>query len=235
LVPFLVFPNIREPREFWGVSDLEAFRGPAQELNRAVSMLRRILELSGNPIAVIENVDRAEDIAVAPGAVWELPERARAYLLDLLSGGGVRLHIEYIDLLYRTLHDLSETPRTSFGDNRQGLSGVALEMELQPLLQKVKRKRLIRSWVYRRRAEMALALLARFDPASLGLAEATTTRLPLRVRTFWGSVLPQDRSRLIDDEVRLVEAGLHARTTAMDTLGVENATAELARIESEPG
>ena len=47
-----------------------------------------------------------------PGAVWELPERARAYLLDLLQGGGVKLHVEYVDLIYRTLHDLGESPRT---------------------------------------------------------------------------------------------------------------------------
>ena len=37
-----------------------------------------------------------------PGAVWEIPERAKAYLLDLLQGGGVKLHVDYIDLLYRT-------------------------------------------------------------------------------------------------------------------------------------
>lgn len=42
---------------------------------------------SGNPIAVLENVTEAQDIAVAPGAVWEVPEKARAYLLDLLQGG----------------------------------------------------------------------------------------------------------------------------------------------------
>src|SRR5437762_8493562 len=79
------------------------------------------------------------------------------------QGGGVQLHASYIDLLYRTLHDLSETPRTSFGDNQRALSGVALEMELHPLLQKVKRKRLIRTAAYRRRASMMLRLLSRFQ------------------------------------------------------------------------
>ncbi|MSQ22819.1 MAG: hypothetical protein EXR53_05905 [Dehalococcoidia bacterium] len=86
-----------------------------------------------------------EDIAVQPGAVWELSERARVYLLDLLQGGGVKLHVDFIDLIYRAIHDLSETPRTSFGDNPRALSGVALEMEMHPLLQRVRRKRLVRS------------------------------------------------------------------------------------------
>ena len=91
-------------------------RESVRELNRALSQLSMILELSGNPVAVLENVNEAQDIAVQPGAVWELPERARAYLLDLLQGGGVSLHVDYVNLIYRTLHDLAESPRTSFGE-----------------------------------------------------------------------------------------------------------------------
>ena len=103
-IPFVIYPNLREPKKFWGVSDISVIKEPAREINRALSQLSTILELSGNPIAVLENVEEAEDIAVQPGAVWELPEKARAYLLDLLQGGGVRLHVDYIDLMYRTLH-----------------------------------------------------------------------------------------------------------------------------------
>jgi hypothetical protein len=99
-----------------------------------MSQLSRILELSGNPIAVLENVEESEDIAVKPGAVWNIPDEAKAYLLDLLQGGGVSLHINYIDLLYRTLHDVAEAPRAAFGGTSRDLSGVALEIELQPLL-----------------------------------------------------------------------------------------------------
>lgn len=216
-IPFLIYPNLREPKRFWGVSDLPSLKEPARELNRALSALSSILELSGNPIAVLENVEKAEDIAVQPGAVWELPEKARAYLLDLLAGGGVGLHVEYINLLYRILHDLSEAPRTSFGDNLRGLSGVALEMELHPLLQKVRRKRLIRSVAYRRRNEMILRILEQ---------KTGVEYQPHRSQVVWGPILPQDRSRLITDEQRLVGSGLHSRRRAMKNLGVEDPEAE---------
>ena len=219
-IPFIIYPNLREPKRFWGVSDIPAIREPAQELNRALSQLSMILELSGNPIAVLENIEDAQDIAVRPGAVWEIPEKAKAYLLDLLQGGGVRLHVDYIDLIYRTLHDLSESPRTAFGDNQRGLSGVALEMELHPLLQKVRRKRLIRGAVYRRRNEMMLRILEQETGVSYG---------PYRSRVIWGPVLPQDRGRLVRDEQILVGAGLHSRRRAMDNLGVEDADAEYTR------
>jgi hypothetical protein len=195
---------------------------PAKELNRALSQLSLILEMSGNPIAVLENVTESSGIAVAPGAVWELPPDARAYLLDLLQGGGVRLHADYIDLIYRTLHDLGESPRTAFGENRQGLSGVALNTELDPLLKKVQRKRLIRGAAYRRRNELILRVLERFGRPREAYA-------PYRTRIVWGPVLPQDRSRQVADERVLVAAGIHSRRRAADALGVEDPEGEFAR------
>jgi hypothetical protein len=158
-IPFVIYPNLPRPKQFWGISDIEPLREPIAELNRALTQLSRILELSGNPIAVLENVEQSRDIAVQPGAVWEIPEQARAYLLDLLQGGGVRLHVDYVDLVYRTLHDLAETPRVAFGDAGGDRSGIALQTELDPLLRKVARKRLIRDAALRRRDRLMLRVL----------------------------------------------------------------------------
>lgn len=217
-IPFLLFPNVRRPKQFWGLSDIPPLVEPQQELNRALSQLSMILELSGNPIAVLEGVEEARDIAVQPGAVWELPEQARAHLLDLLQGGGVRLHVEFIDLLYRALHDLAEAPRVAFGYNNQNLSGVALEMEMHPLLQKVHRKRLIRTPVYRRRAELTLRLYERFTGVKVR---------PVRLGVRWGTVLPQDRARLVQEQIALVNAGLRSRDRALAELGGEDPALEL--------
>lgn len=225
-IPFVIFPNLREPKQFWGMSDIPILVEPARELNRALSQLSAILELSGNPIAVLEGVEEAHDIAVQPGAIWEVPEQARAYLLDLLQGGGVKLHTDYIDLLYRALHDLSEAPRISFGDNPRSLSGVALEMEMHPLLQRIRRKRLIRTVAYRQRIEMMLRILEQRTGAGFG---------PLRVHITWGPVLPRDRTRLVQQERALVETGLHSRHRAMEELGVEDPQGELERIRDEQG
>ena len=219
-IPFVIYPNLRQPKQFWGTSDIPPIRESARELNRALSQLSLILELSGNPIAVLENVSESQDIAVQPGAVWELPERARAYLLDLLQGGGVQLHVDYVNLIYRTLHDLGEAPRTAFGENRSSLSGVALQLELDPLLKKVQRKRLIRTAAYQRRNELILRILEQ----QTGVRYA-----PYRTRIVWGSVVPKDRSRLVEDERVLVAAGIHSRRRAADELGVADPEAEFGR------
>ena len=225
-IPFVLYPNLREPKQFWGVSDLPVIKEPVRELNRALTQLSMILELSGNPIAVLENVSESADIAVMPGAVWELPERARAYLLDLLQGGGVKLHADYVDLVYRALHDLGESPRTAFGENRAGLSGIALNVELDPLLKKIQRKRLIRGAAYRRRNEMILRILEQY-------AQPAVSYAPYRSRIVWGSVLPLDRSRLVEEERALVAAGIHSRRRAADELGVEDPEGEFRRWLAE--
>ncbi len=219
-IPFIIFPNLRQPKQFWGISDIPPLMEAQRELNRAMSQLSRILELSGNPIAVLENVDTAEGIKVQPGAVWTLPEDARAYLLDLLQGGGVRLHIDYIELLYRCLHDLSETPRAVFGGIERELSGVALEIETQSLLQKVNRKRTIRTAVYKKRNSMILSLIQMFSQHSFP---------GIRHRIVWGAIIPQDRARQVQNEQLLVQAGVHSRRRAMDELGIEDPDLEFER------
>jgi hypothetical protein len=48
-------------------------------------------------------------------------------------------------------------------------------------------------------------------------------------------VLPQDRSRQVADERVLVEAGIHSRRRAADTLGVEDPEGEFRRWLEEQG
>jgi len=223
-IPYVVYPNVRVPKQFWGESDVAGVRESQIELNRALSQLSMILELSGNPITVLENVTESADIAVTPGAVWSLPEAAKAYLLDLLAGGGVGLHKDYVDLVYRTLHDLGETPRVSFGQAEVALSGVALQLQMDPLLKKVERKRLIRSAAFRRRNEMVLQLLTLFGGEDF---------VPFRTRVVWGELLPVDRERLVREEVALIGAGVHSRRRAADLVGVEDPDAEFAQWQAE--
>lgn len=224
-LPYVIFANAPQPQEFWGESDLVDLIAPARELNRRMSGVARVLDLSGNPIAVLENVEGAEGIQVGPGARWELPEGARAYLLDLLGGGGVGLHLQYIDLLYRVLHDLAETPRSAFGDSGRALSGTALEVEIQPLVQKVKRKRRVWDGVFARRNALILDLLARFGGLDLGPGRRTVP--------IWGAILPTDRAALVDQQIQLTQNGLAARRSALATLGVEDPERELDLMAKE--
>ncbi|MGA7672757.1 MAG: phage portal protein [Nitrolancea sp.] len=224
-IPYVIFPNAPRPHELWGDSDLVDLIDTCRELNRRMTVVSRILQVSGNPITVLENVTGASGIQADEGAVWELPPDSKAYLLDMLAGGGVRLHIEYIDALYRALYDLAETPRTAFGDSGRNVSGAALEVEIQPLVQKVQRRRRIWDAVYRQRNAMLLDLLERFGGEPIGGVR--------RTEAVWGSVLPNDRQALVLDEVQLVASQIHSRQTAMNLLGDVDQERELALIQEE--
>lgn len=224
-IPYVIFPNIPQPHELWGSSDLDDLLDVCRELNRRMTVISRILQVSGNPIVVLENVTGSSGIRADEGAIWELPEASRAYLLDMLSGGGVQLHIEYVELLYRALYDLAETPRSAFGDSGRNLSGAAMEVEIQPLVQKVQRKRRVWDSVYRRRNALVLDLLERFAGVDLGGIRQTGVS--------WGPILPQDRDATVRNEVALVNARIHSRRTAIERLGQYNGEVEWQRILEE--
>lgn len=226
-IPYVIATNDPRPFAFWGQSDLVDLVDVCMELNQRMTVLSRILELSGAPIAVLENVDGSEGITVGPGAKWELPEGAKAYLLDLLQGGGTEAHVTYIDLLFRSLHDLSETPRTAFGGSGRDLSGAALEVEIQPLVQKVGRKRRMWDAFFARRNALILDLLERFGHEDLGGLRQTTT--------IWPPVLPSDTDNAIRNAVALVNGGIRSRRTAIAHLGSTDPDAEMARIAEETG
>jgi hypothetical protein len=210
-IPYIICPNLRVPGEFWGESDLVDLLRLQRELNSRLSIFSRILEVAGNPVAVITgaDADSTDSLKLGPNQLWTLPEGARADVLDLLKSGGADAHLRYIDTIYRAMHDISEMPRTSFGDSAgQGRSGVALEIELQPLLHKLARKRAILSIALERRAQLILRM-ARLHGAKLA---------PVTLRTAWPPVLPQDRAALVQQETALVGAGIHPPTTAMALL-----------------
>jgi hypothetical protein len=212
-IPYVIFPNLRAPGEFWGESDLVDLLRLQRELNTRLSIFSRILEVAGNPVAVITGADAAstDSLRLGPNQLWTLPEGAKAEVLDLLRAGGADAHLRYIELIYRAMHDISEMPRTSFGDSAAGgagRSGVALEIELQPLLHKLARKQAILSGAFERRAQLALRI-ARLH----GLALPAVT-----LRTTWPPVLPQDRAALVAQETALVAAGIHPVLRALELL-----------------
>lgn len=226
VIPYVIFPNIREPKQLWGTSDIVALTPPQRELNRVVTQLSLIMELSGNPIAVLEGVNEADDIAVRPGAIWELPDKSKAYLLDLLANGGAKLHLDYLDAVYRALYDLGETPRSAFGGASANISGVALELDLDPLVKKVDRKRLLRTEAYQARNDIILRILNLFGggPSLDGATHSIS----------WGTVLPTDRDRQVANAVALVGAGIHSRRFEADELGsIDDPDSELDRVIEE--
>lgn len=224
-IPYLVLPNNRRSTDFWGHSDLEDMYDVFRLVNGRLRDLDEILTLSGAPITVLENVEGSDGIAVRPGAKWELPADAKAYLLNLLEHDVIGQHVTFIDTLYRVMHDLSESPRTAFGDSGRDLSGAALEVEIQPLVQKIKRKRRALDRFYRARNRMLLDLLERY-----GGAPAHGLR---RTVTVWPPILPSDEETRVSLVTQQINATILSRRSGMAALGNTDPERELFLIEEE--
>jgi hypothetical protein len=130
------------------------------------------------------------------------------------------LHIDYIDLVYRTLHDVSEMPRAAYGGLERDLSGTAMNIELGSLVQKVIRKRTIRTNAYHQRNAMILRLAQDYMNDNFQ---------GIQHRVVWGSILPADTARQAQNEQVLVQTGVHSRRTAMDEIGIQDPDEEFNR------
>lgn len=224
-IPYSILHNDPRAGALWGSSDLADLYDPCRELNSRLTTLSKILEMSGAPIAVLEGVDSSEGLTRQPGAKWEIPAESKAYLLDLLASQGWRLHVDYVEQLRLTLHDLAETPRTAFGDTGRPLSGAALEVEIQPLVQKVNRKRQQLKPFYRRRNQQLLSLMEQFgQKASYG---------QLRTLPIWPSILPSDREADARIGAQLVASQIRSRRSVAADLGEEDPDAEMLKISEE--
>ncbi len=220
-IPFIFFANQPIPKSPWGMSDLEPLLGVQDELNRRLSTLSRLLEASGNPAAVVSGAtqEATANLSVGPGQLWTLENpAARAYLLDFLGGGSAGAHLRYIEALYRVFHDLAEMPRIAFGEVSGGnRSGIALELELQPLTQKVARKQIGWGSMVRRRAWLILDQWRRFGHRRIAdVSEAVLT-------ITWPPLLPQELAQRVAVESQLFDRGIHDAAQVEDAIG-ETAT-----------
>jgi hypothetical protein len=235
-IPFVHVPNLQPPNTPWGVSDLVDVIPLNRELDERMSDQADLIRYHADPPVVFRGVERHSDLAVGPGTVWDLPRDADVALLEWR--GSLPALQEHVERVLRALYEVAETPRTSFGDSGRLLSGVALETELQPLIQRTLRKQVGWSAALRHMARMALLLAERFDSGRGGGAEGGLSRpalrfAPYRVRLVWPPMLPRDDDAEAQRNLALVAGGLRAHRSAMDALGVLDPEAELQRVRQD--
>jgi Phage portal protein, SPP1 Gp6-like/Domain of unknown function (DUF4055) len=225
VIPFVHVPNLPGPNEFWGRSDLVDVIPLNRELDERMSDQADVIRYHADPPVVFRGVESHDSLTVGPGTVWDLPRDADVKLLEW-QGQPVAVQ-EHINLVLRALYETAETPRTAFGDSGRLLSGVALETELRPLIQRTLRKRIVWSAALRRRARLIWRIAEQ-----VGLLAPGSTA-GLRPRVIWPSMMPADDAQEVRNQVALVAAGLRSHRTAMDLLGTETPEAELERVRGD--
>jgi len=229
ILPYIVWPNTPNPGSIWGKGDGEPLKALQDALNDKTDDLDHLIRLASS-IIVIEGLSPGEpaiggaDYAVRPGAVWELPEKSRAYLLELLTQSAVGQRLWDINALREIMHQLARVPVAALGDTGRDISGKALEIEIAPLLRVVARKRLTRTAAHRKRA-IAIATLA-------GRFAAAPEHGDLRPTITWTDPLPEDRAAEITNATAILALGA-SHATALSMSGIADPEAELANRIAE--
>ncbi len=177
--PIVSCQNLPVPNAFWGLSDLEP---DVLHLCRAMSFVlsnaMRIVRLHAHP-KLWGSGFHAEDLALGPEDVTVLPARdAALHILEMQGDLGSSL-----DLFRRikdALHELTRVPEISAGAlNALGrVSGVALRVLYQPLMEKTRTKRMLYGSLIR---EVSVRML---EMGGFG------TDVPVEVH--WPAVAPTD-------------------------------------------
>lgn len=218
LIPYVVAANVRLAREWWGVSDVLPLVGLQDAINTGEHDLDWTMELAGN-VVVRTGVDDSKALAVRPGVVWDLPEKATASVLDLLTGNAVGQRLDYLSHLRDVAHSLSRVPHVSVGDAGIGstVSGLALQLQLGPLERLIATKRVSRTAALRERARLVASLGSQFGglPEIDGLPDVS-----------WRDAIPSDRQGDLANSETELRLGRDAEAVLAD-IGVEDPRAEL--------
>jgi hypothetical protein len=140
--PIVDCQNLPAPNEYWGISDLEDdVLGLNGSLNFVLSNLARIIRHHAHPKTWGRGFTAQQlSIAVDETIVLPAPE-AELHNLEMLSD--LSSSIELYKRLKEALHEISRVPEVATGklESTGQLSGVALAILYQPLLEKTETKR----------------------------------------------------------------------------------------------
>lgn len=205
--PIVDCQNLPAPGEFWGQSDLE---DDVIEIIRAINFIAsntaRIIRFHAHPKTWGRGF-MAKDLRIGVDETIILPGE-NAELRNLEMQSDLASSLRYLDTLRQALHEISRVPEVATGnlDRAGSLSGVALQILYQPLLEKTGTKRLLYG-------DMLVELNRRLLAIG-GYGDDLHTTL------HWQEVLPQDQMQ--ERQAALIDMQLGvSQDTLLQRLGYD--------------
>lgn len=191
--PIIECQNLPAPNEYWGVSDLEPdITGVNTAINFVSSNTNRIIRFHAHPKTIVVGTG-AQDVRVGIDEVIHLPN-PQADMRNLEMSSDLGSSLAYQRELKSAWREVTRVPAVAVGETEGigALSGVALEILYQPLIEKTNTKRILYGDM--------LTELARRMLAIGGFGEDQRPSLQ------WPDMLPKDglqerQTALIDEQL----------------------------------
>jgi hypothetical protein len=229
-LPIVHVPNTPASREHFGASILLVVAQLLDDLASSDTDVMDASELAAGPMVALFGAGADAEIRVKPGTMYKVDKDGRMDVLDLTAGLG-ELRAVNEGLLDR-LSVNGRVPGEVLGrvQASQDRSGIHLALSFGPFSLLVGTLRMTREF----KDQLGLKFVQRF--AQLGGVLPPGRNPPARIA--FGPFLPTDRSALVDQVTKLLDAGAASTQTAVAWLvaggfSVDDARGEVDRIRYE--
>lgn len=198
--PIVHCQNLPRPFEFHGVSDVEQLIALQDTVNFTVSNIGKILRLHGHP-KTIGTGFTAKELSTSPEEMLILPS-ADAKIFNLEMQSDLSSSIEFYKRLIDAWHEIARIPSVSVGnlDNVGSLSGVALRILYEPLLELIESKRETYGAMLTELNQCLLAMKFGGSPSDYG------------VRVVWPELLPRNVAEETQNAILKQQIGVSQET-----------------------
>ena len=219
--PIVDGQNLPQPNEYWGLSDLEIdVLDLSEAIDRVLSHINKIIRIHAHPKTVSKGLikEQLKTLSMGSDDVLMLPSMdADLYTLEMQSD--LKASLDTYRELKAALHEVTRVPEVATGklDSVGQLSGLALSILYQPLIEKTDGKRRTYGYVIELLSERILELAGRKD---------------LTVQIEWPQLLPSDPKEEASTLLLHQQLGVVSEETIARKLGYDW-DAEHQRIEEE--
>lgn len=231
LIPFVHYKNFIAVGKNEGVSDLEDIIPINTEINLKSSDVSEIIDYHSAPVTVVFGA-RIGQLERGANKVWGgLPKDARVENLRL--EGDLTSAQNYINQLKIAMHEVGNIPEGALGGSQaiSNTSGVALEITLMPLMERIKMKQILTKEAIEWTNKIVLLI---------GIIEGMIT-IPKDVKkkdffyneASFDNPLPKDGLMQLQELEMEMRLGLESREDAMKKRGKNDIQAKIGKIDAD--
>jgi hypothetical protein len=228
VIPIVHIPNYPISGEFYGRSDL-AFILPLQrELNEKATDISDVINYHGSPVTVVKGV-KVSHLERGANRTWSIPEHAS--IENLALNGELNSSLQYLDLIRKSMFEISGIPEQVISPTHQYQSAVAGSLAYNSMLNLRKSKITSFRRGIREINGLIVRVLRLIDNRFDEQASAIEPKHLYNTEVVFGEPLPRNETIELDRaEVRL-RLGLSSRRHEMERMGLSRA--EISQIKEE--
>lgn len=234
-IPIVHVANLPVAGSPWGLSDIHDILSLNREYNEKATNISDMINYHAAPVTIITGA-KAANLEKGPRKVWGgMPSDAKVYNLEGLSD--LSSPLAFLELLKAAMHEFTGVPMqaTAGEEAISNTSGVALAMQLQPLMNRYVKKKMQYGRGFEQVNEHVLMTLATYAPERLlydptedvplkdGQLAVLDLNDPITYRStvHWPEPLPLDKLIMLNELMTEMQLGLESKTGALRKLGYE--------------